>query len=421
MHAVTRRWAAIVAAALVATACGGSDSGGGNDAITFVLFGDPVETAGYRTLVEEFEEANDDVDVTLSPVATQDELLAKLTASFAGGEPPDVFLVNFRRYGQFAEQRALAPVQPFLDRSETLDEEMFFPAPLDAFRYDGRELTCLPQNASSLQVFYNVDAFEAAGVPRPVAGWTWDDFLAAAKRLTGKGSYGVGIDPRLIRLAPFVWSAGGEVVDDAADPGRLTLDQGAARAGLDFFLDLSLRHRVVPPEREAQSEEAEARFIRGGLGMYLDSRRAVPSLRAIDGFEWDVAPLPTAPGGTPATILHSDAYCLSRAGDTEAGWRLVEFAMGERGQTILAESGRTVPSRRDIAESPAFLSPDQPPRSSRVFLDALDTARATPHVARWARVEREGDDLLEAVFYGRVPREQGIAELRRTADALLQQ
>ena len=413
-----------VAAALVGlpllllAACGGSGSGDGAAKITLVLFGDPVETAGYRALVEEFEAANDDVDVTLSPVAKQDELLAKLTTSFAGGEPPDVFLINFRRYGQFAEQGVLAPVQPLLDASDTLDEDVFFDAPLEAFRYDGRSLTCLPQNASSLAVYYNADLFRAAGVPVPVAGWTWDDLLSAARRLTRDGVYGLGTDVQLIRLAPFVWSAGGEVVDPA-DPAHLAVAEGSGRAGLDFFLDLALRHQVVPPEREARSEEAEARFLRGGLGMYLDSRKAVPSLRAIDGFDWDVAPLPVGPSGKAVTILHSDAYCLAKDGDTGTAWRFVEFAMGERGQRLLAESGRTVPSRRDVAESAAFLSPERAPRSSQVFLDALDAARATPHSPQWSRVEKEGDSLLEAVFYGRVPRERGVAELVRVADAAL--
>ena len=43
---------------------------------------------------------------------------------------------------------------------------------------------CLPQNLSSLVVYYNRDLFDAAGVPYPEAGWTWAEFLDAAKALT---------------------------------------------------------------------------------------------------------------------------------------------------------------------------------------------------------------------------------------------
>lgn len=413
------RWAAgAVAAVLVLTACGSQPGDGGTE-IQLVLFGDAVETQGYTRMVAEFEQANPDVDVALVPVATQDDLLARLTTSFAAGAPPDVFLVNSRSYGRFAEQGALAPVQPYLDTSTTLSTEDFYPAPLAAFRGPDGGLSCMPQNLSSLQVYYNADLFQEAGVPLPRAGWTWVDFLAAARALTGDGTYGVGTEASLIRLAPFVWSNGGEIVDDDDAPTRLTVTEGAAREAVDFFLDLQLRHGVAPPEREESSEDAETRFLRGGLGMYLDSRKAVPSLRTITDFAWDVGPLPVAPGGSPATVLHTDAYCLSREGDAATGWRLVEFAMSERGQTLLAESGRTVPSRRDVALSPAFLDPEQPPAAAQVFLDAAPVVRALPTVSAWSRVEKEGDELLDTVYYGRVDREEGLQRLERRAAELL--
>ncbi|NJP30980.1 ABC transporter substrate-binding protein [Micromonospora thermarum] len=412
--------AALVTVLLVGSGCTSGDGAEDRAGITVVLFGDAEEVAGYRTLVAGFTEANPDVDVTLSPVATQDELMARLTTSFAGGRPPDVFLLNYRRYGQFAAQGAIEPVQSYLDASTAIKESDFSPRALDAFRFDGKALTCLPQNLSSLVVYWNADLFRAAGVPAPAAGWTWDDFLAAAKALTRDGRYGVGVEPSIARLAPFVWSNRGELVDDPARPTALTLGGNpATRKAVDWFLDLQLRHRVVPPDAEEQSESSEARFLRGTLGMYLSSRVAVPTLRTIEGFTWDAAPLPVAPGGVPASILHSDAYCMS-AGlpDHRPAWRFIEYAMGADGQRTMAESGRTVPSRLDVAGSPAFLDPAEPPRSSHVYLDAEPHLRATPRTATWARVEKETDTLLEEVFYGRVDREEGLRRLEETVRPL---
>ncbi|MET8310188.1 sugar ABC transporter substrate-binding protein [Micromonospora sp. NPDC005173] len=411
-----RRWVALITAALLlgyAAGCGAGDRAADRPGITVVLFGDAEEIAGYRSLVAAFEQAHPDVPVNLSPVATQDDLMARLTTSFAGGQPPDVFLLNYRRYGQFAAQQAIEPAQAYLDRSAALNESDFSPRALDAFRFDGKTLTCLPQNMSSLVVYYNADLFAAAGVPLPKAGWTWDDFLAAGRALTGDGKYGVGVEPSLPRLAPFVWSNRGELVDHPDKPTTLTLTgDPASRTAVDWFLDLQLKHHVVPPDAEEQSESSEARFLRGTLGMYLNSRVAVPTLRTIDGFTWDAAPLPIAPGGVPASILHSDAYCMS-AGlpDHDQAWRFIEFAMGGQGQRILAGSGRTVPSRLDVANSPDFLDPQQPPRSSRVYLDAEPHLRATPRTGTWSRVEREAGGLLAEVFYGRIGREEGLRQL----------
>ncbi|TCC00539.1 sugar ABC transporter substrate-binding protein [Micromonospora zingiberis] len=408
-----RACATLLTVLLVGAGCTSGDRAADRAGITVVLFGDAEEIAGYRELVAGFTATNPDLPVTLSPVATQDELMARLTTSFAGGRPPDVFLLNYRRYGQFAAQGAIEPVQSYLDTSEAIRESDFSPRALDAFRFDGLELTCLPQNLSSLVVYYNADLFRAAGVPVPTPGWTWDDFLATAKALTRDGRYGLGVEPSIPRLAPFVWSNGGELVDDEQRPSRLTLrDDPAARAAVDWFVDLQLRHGVVPPDAQEQSESSEARFLRGTLGMYLNSRVAVPTLRTITDFGWDVAPLPVAPGGVPASILHSDAYCMSAGlADHRPAWRFIEYAMGEAGQRTLAESGRTVPSRLEVANSPAFLDPAKPPRSSQVFLDAEPHLRATPRTGSWSRVEKEGNSLLAEVFYGRVDREEGLRQL----------
>lgn len=411
--------AALLTTGGLASACSDADQQS-QAAVTLTLFGDPIEVAGYQRLVDAFEAENPDVDVTLSPVPDQDDLLTRVTTSFRAGDPPDVFLVNYRSYGGFAEQGVLEPVQSFVDTSDVIDLDDYAPAALDAFRFDGEELTCFPQNVSSLEVYYNADLFEAAGVPLPRTGWTWDDFLAAAQQLTGDGVYGAGVEPSLIRVAPFVWSNGGEVVDDSDDPTRLTLDTGPAREALDFFLDLQTEHEVVPPDREEQAQSSEERFLAGRLAMYLDSRKAVPTLRTIDDFDWDVAALPVAPGGEPATILHGDAYCLAaESPQLEEAWRLVEYANSPAGQRILAESGRTVPSRLDVARSPAFLDPEQAPASSEVFVEQIPNVRAVPHTATWSRAEQQADEVLAELFYGRIDRDAGIQELIERTEPLL--
>ncbi len=48
------------------------------------------------------------------------------------------------------------------------------------------------------------------------------------------------------------------------------------------------------------------------------------------------------------------------------------------GQTILAATGRTVPSLKGVANSAVVLEPNAPPTNSRVFLDLIPTVRAAP-------------------------------------------
>ncbi len=395
MHRLT---AFAVAAALLAAACSSSPGAREDDRdvtpIQVQVSGEPEETAVYASIAKSFQEEHGDVEVEVIEIPEKDAHLATLATRFAGGDPPDVFLVNFREYSQFVVRGAIEPIE---DHLEGVDTGAYFPQPLEAFTYDGT-LQCMPQNISSLVVYYNKAIFDQAGIARPKAAWTWDEFRETALALTNGDVRGVGIEPTIIRVAPFAWSAGGEIVDDPESPTRLDLDNPGAREALEFLVSLVRDDRVVPTEEEVAAQDLETRFVTGKLGMMLSSRRDTPAFREVSGLDFDVAPLPV--GDEPAGILHSDAYCMAAGSDaTEAAAEFVRFATGEEGQTLGALSGRTVPSLRSVAESGAFLDPVQPPRHSEVFLDGIPTIRRTPVLPTWPEIEDVAEQILIRAFY----------------------
>ena len=380
---------------LLAAACGG---GSDDERVTiqFHFTGEPEEAAVYDLLIEAFEKEHDDIDVRPTAYGSKGDLLEHLVTSFAGGSAPDLFLVNYREYAQFVTRGAIDAIGPRLD-DQGVDLDEYFDLPIDAFTFDG-DLQCLPQNISSLVVYWNKVLFERAGLEPPAAGWTWEDFRETAIALTGGGLHGLGIEPSMPRLAPFVWGAGGEVVDDAESPSRLTLDTPEARRALEFLVGLVRDDKVVPSETDLAAQGLEDRFTAGKLGMFLSSRREVPAFREVAGLDWDVAPLPV--GDQPATLLHSDGFCLSRGGDhLDAATSFAAFAAGPTGQGILSFGGRTVPSLRAVAESPSFLDPTTAPEGDQVFLDGIEFMRRTPVVPTWPEIEDKAEEILTRLFY----------------------
>ena len=143
--------------------------------------------------------------------------------------------------------------------------------------------------------------------------------------------------------------------------------------------------------------------------MVLSSRRSTPTFRTIKDFDWDVAPLPRLE--QPAGILHSDAYCMTKASDhKEAAWRFIEFYRPQ-GQRITAKSGRTVPSLKEIAQSEAFLDPRRSWANSRVFLDTIPAIRRVPNISTWPEIEDASDGILETGFYEGVAAEEVAQQL----------
>jgi multiple sugar transport system substrate-binding protein len=155
---------------------------------------------------------------------------------------------------------------------------------------------------------------------------------------------------------------------------------------------------VVPTDQEVEAQDDETRFANGGLAMLLSSRRFTPTLRGVDGLDWDVAPLPVHQ--QPAGILHSDAYCITSAsGRQDAAWDFVRFALAPEGQRIIAGTGRTVPSNVEVSRSAAFLDPTKPPKNAQVFLDAVSTIRRTPTISTWPEIEDVTNGILENGLY----------------------
>ncbi|MGB7806762.1 MAG: sugar ABC transporter substrate-binding protein [Actinomycetota bacterium] len=422
------RWIAMSMASLVLVAGCDADAedpepSGGADPqeISVMVSGDPEELEAYRLVAQGFEASRSGVTVNLIEIADRDEMIARLGTSIAGGDAPDLFLLNYRYYGQFQAKGALEPLNAYLQSSEAFSAEEFYPEAMVAFQEDG-EQTCMPQNVSSLVVYYNEKLFKQAGVAYPEPNWSWISMVQAAMKLTkdtdGDGAidqYGLGVDPEIIRAAPFIWSNKGTLTNDEADPTRYTLTTPEATQAIQAFLDLRSRAGVTPTDEEAESADFESRFLDGSLGMIMESRKVVPAFRTIEDFGWNVAALPVHQ--VPATVLHSDAYCMTAdADDKDAAWAYLEYALGTEGQQIAVGTGRTVPSMRAVAESDVFLDPTASPADSQVFLDNIPLLHAVPHIATWPQIEDVTNGLFEEAYY-----EPGGGEAPELVVAITQQ
>ena len=76
---------------------------------------------------------------------------------------------------------------------------------------------------------------------------------------------------------------------------------------------------------------------------------------------------------------------------------------------MMAGTGRTVPSLRAVAESAAFLDPNQKPAHSQVFLDVIPALRRLPNLPKWPSIEETASNEIERAFYGQATVEEAAA------------
>lgn len=369
------------------------------------------ELDALRELLAAYEAARPGVSTSFVGVPNQGDHIAKLSTAFAAGSPPDVFLLNYRRLGPFVDRDVLAPAE--LGEVEPAD---LYAPPLEAFTYDG-ELACVPQNVSSSVVYLNLDLFAEAGVALPEPDWTWEQLQTAAVAFGAKDVAAIGFAPGIRTVAPFVWTAGGEIVDDTEAPSAITLDTSAGRKALGY-LDGLQQFGVNATSRAAADPDEQ--FAAGELAMFIDSRRSVPAFRKAEGLSFDVRPLPRARADRPsASLLASDAYCVSKATEVPSlAADFTAFAVGREGGTVLARSGRTVPALIELAESEMFLDSAKQPASSQVWLDIIPDLRRLPNVGPQDEAEEAADDLLEQFFAGKSDLESTATAVRRATEPI---
>lgn len=348
--------------------------------LDFATWGGTEDLAIYDDLIAQFESEHPDIDVVLNHIPSAGDYEKNLATLIAAGAAPDVFFINNISMPGFASQGAFLSLADYADDAFLED---FFPGHLDAFRYQG-DLMAIPRDISNLVLFYNQDLFEDAGVALPTAGWTWDDFMAAAKALTqdtdGDGTidqFGFGYSTYYLFWEPWVWSNGGRFFSE--DHSAFTLDEGDALEGLEYYVGLRCEANVAPTSEQAAERSASSMFADGDAAMIVDGRwRVAPLLsnEAVD-FTWDVAPFPAGKGGSVIDVDGSGWGISSTSDSPDAAWQFIQFVSSPEALTRWTEAGIIIPSRRSVGLTDAFLTPDVMPASDEVFIDVNETGIPT--------------------------------------------
>lgn len=141
-----------------------------------------------------------------------------------------------------------------------------------------------PANTSGDAVWFNKDVFDQAKVSYPKPGWTWDDLIATAKKLTKTDATGRPIQFGLYwdfgRTWDLVYQFGGRLY--TSDMTRCTLDSPEAIAGAQLSHDLIYKHKIAPSPTQEAALATAGGWGSGGMTLLMGGRVAM----AIGGRWW---------------------------------------------------------------------------------------------------------------------------------------
>lgn len=366
-----------------------------------------------QELADEFNASQDDYAIVPIYTGNYTEGTQRLTAAIAGNTAPGLVMLEITRYGLFADRGALAPLQPYLDAAGAELLDRIRPFALEASQYLG-ESYVLPFNVSTPVLYYNRDAFRAAGLDPDAPPATWDDWLAAAQALTIRGDdgtvsqWGMTTPPQWGRWAMTNQAGGGWV--DPAD-NAVQIDSAESIAAYQFAADLVNVHEVASLDAALDEGVAAEYFLSGFAAMEVNSTGGLTRKLADAPFELGVAPLPcnavcAAPiGGATLGIV------ATAADDVRDGaWAFMEYATTvENNAFIFARTGY-LPIIEGAIEHPMAQEVIAANPEYLVANNQLDIAFARARPPAMPAIRSEEPAVWQSVVLGEQTAEEALTE-----------
>ena len=275
--------------------------------ITYSNWGTPDEAKVVQAVADKYNSQQDKVHVTVVAIP-HDTYEATLNTRATAGQLPDCGIMSEAATLQFATNGLLADISGMYGAGES--------KPLDslAFKAPNGKTVAYSVANEILLLYYNKDMFDKAGVPYPPASadkaWTWDEFVAAAKKLTFDASgktpndpgfnrnqikqYGALVETLTWQLEVWALSNGGGFYN--ANGTQVTIGDDAAVEAIQKVADLYLKDNVAPLSPGLTDDSIQRSIISGTVAMATGGAwnvgTCLATARDQEGLNYGVAVLP---------------------------------------------------------------------------------------------------------------------------------
>ncbi|MDG0792302.1 sugar ABC transporter substrate-binding protein [Cohnella ginsengisoli] len=245
--------------------------------ITYSMWGSAEEGSVTQKIADKFNASQDRIEVEVVAIPWEN-YMTKLNTQATGNQLPDTGMLKEDGVIQWSSDGMLNDVSAMYEGSDS--------KPLDslAYKYQGKTVAYAAAN-EVLLLYYNKDMFDKAGVAYPPAAldkaWTWDEFVATAKKLTNdkKGKhpgeegfdadgivqYGASVENLPWQLETWTLSNGGGFY--SADGTEVKIGEDASVEAIQRVADLYLKDHVAPLSVGQTDDGIQRTIIAGTVAM----------------------------------------------------------------------------------------------------------------------------------------------------------
>ena len=390
----------------------------------------PVAVGGALTkivdgLVADFEKANPDINVNAIYAGNYNDARIKALAALKSGEPAQTSVMFSIDIYELIEQDAIVAFDDVVSSAEDkawLDS--FYPALMENGRTQGKTWG-IPFQRSTIVMYYNKDAFRAAGLDPEQPPATWEELVSMGKKLTKKSDGNVDRWGVMIPATGYpYWMFGALTMQNGqtlmnGDGNETYFDAPATVEALQYWQDLGEKHGVMP-SGTIEWGTLRQNFLEGKTAIMWHSTGNLTAVKNNASFDFGVAMLPAMKRrGTPTG--GGNFYLFKQSTDEEkaAALKLIKF---------LTQPGRTAEwsiktgylgTRPDAYETDALKAYVKEFPPAAVARDQLEFATAELSTYQTGRVRKLLDDAIQAALTGSKSPADALGDAQKQADRLL--
>jgi multiple sugar transport system substrate-binding protein len=355
-------------------------------------------------LAKEYQALHPNVTLNVSGgAATTDELLTKLSAGFTSGTYPDISYAFGSWATELGRSGRTQDLKDFVADPAMAWEEI--PAAARATATVEGRVIGVPALVDNLGLIYNKKLFDAAGVAYPTDDWSWDDFRAAAKKLTdpSKNVYGTaysvsGSEDTTWHLWPLLWQKGGRILDDGGAPA---FNSDAGVAALEYLRQLAVEDKSMYLDQT--DEKYGPLFYSGNVGMIISGPWVLYDLKE-QKVDYGVSFLPGF-DGNHETVSGPDLWVLLDHDDPNRAGAARDFIRWLTSKEIDPKwnlAFGNLPLRSSEQGTPEFAAyvKEYAPGAQKFFDNLANAKQPRPTVTGYVEMSRYVGEAISKVLQG---------------------
>lgn len=375
----------------------------------------------WKAEVDRWAAEHPGVTVELEDLNGQDlDINAKYDTAVAAGNIADLIWVDESYFSKYASADVLAPIDAYLTDEDRSD---FLAKNLELSAADGKQWFW-PFITQGNHLAINVDIFREAGaedlLPQPPDyTWTWDEFVAAAKAVTGDGVYGVGFSTDGAYTMAEAW---GDHLYVQGDESKVTIN---TQNTIDAFSALKglVDDGTAFPGSGTGAVDLATNFLQGRIAM-INSWGIINDIEKLpEGERFDAMLVPFAAGPNGAPLVWGGVHGLA----------VTKQPSPER-EALVMDLGHYLTSYDALKDVRAWSKPArhsiisaQEGDESYLFRDFLPMFEAYTNVAiplmgqgpKAVPVLVKYEPLVEAIFTGDLAPADALGMFQSEADLIL--